>query len=1295
MNIVTLFISTFIVLAFSANAQEAWMNPNRGQWDERVEYKVDLQMGEILIENDGFTYFINNSKQNFRHSHESEKVNKSSNQEETYRAHVVKSKFIGSSWQGEVVEAYQSSFYNNYILGNDKSKWKGRVYSYSSILMKNYYPGIDMRVEGQQGLKYSFEISPGVNSDLIQIKYEGQNDLFIDDKGQLILKTEFGEIIEEKPIAWIETERGKEKVEVSYLVDKQSVKFHFPRGYDRSKKLIIDPTLVFSSFTGSSADNWGMTATPDIAGNVFGGGVIFNNGVYPTNAGAYDISFSGGTVDIGISKFTADGTGLIYSTYLGGNGSETPNSTICSPTGELFIFGLTSSSDFPMTGGTLNPIYGGGPNLSTNANGLGFTQGSDLFVARLSADGSTLIASTYVGGSNNDGLNISNLKYNYGDQFRGEIILDDSGFLYVTSNTSSTDFPVTGSSPPLSGVQDAVLFKMPISLSSLTWSRYFGGGGLETGNSIQLDSNGDVFVAGGTVSSGLPFTQGFLSTFSGGMSDAYLAKFNGSNGNFISGTYIGAGEYDQAYFVQLDSEDSIYVLGQTESDLGITAGLYGNQNSGQFIQKYSNDLSTRSWKTMIGASSGRVEISPTAFLISDCYDIYFSGWGGDLNQNSQVSQALFSTTTGFPVTSDAYQATTSGSNFYIGVLSANSGYLKYGTFMGGNTTSPDHVDGGTSRFDKDGNIYQAVCAACGGQPNGFTSTPTAWSTTNNSSNCNMAVFKFELNKVEALVSDPNPVVCLPDSVFFINNSSNGNDFYWDFGDGNISTAVNPSHLYPGPGNYDVSLVVSDTNGCFTSDTVEFLVVIGDFTGFVTQPPNPICPNETYQLESSGGATYSWSPGQFLDDSTSATPFATVSQTTLFTVIVADTCGADTLQITLQVVNPSSSATGDTAVCIGNSVQIGALGGGSYAWSPAITLNDSTLSSPIATPFQTTNYIVDIITPEGCALRDTVLVEVFFLPPVPVMPDSVFMCLGGQATISVSGGDSYLWSPNSNISQITEPIVTVNPPVSMYYYADFTNICATVPDSVFISVVEAEIQAFSDTIICPGESAQLIVTGGVNYSWSPVVSLSSSGASLVMASPTTPTTYSVVGIDQYGCVDTDSVFVDLFPLAFIQTNPNVYAFLGDQVQLSATSSTNGPFVWNPSEFLTCVVCNEPVANPDQNYYYTVSYTDVNGCSDSDSVGIFYDPIIYVPNTFTPGETGVNPIFKAKGGNIAEFHMEIYNRWGELIFTSNDMNMGWDGLYKGIPSQDGTYTWKITVVSFTKESTDYYGHVNLLR
>ncbi|MBL1279743.1 MAG: gliding motility-associated C-terminal domain-containing protein [Fluviicola sp.] len=1294
------------------------MNPNQGQWDERIEYKVDLQLGEMYIEKDGFTYFLNDAKQTLRHSHsEGESKRMKGNgrdlpemsessvprltsatkqeQAENYQAHVIRSKFIGSSWKGEVEESEQSPFYNNYILGNDKSKWKGKVYSYSSVLMKDFYPGIDLRMDGNQGLKYSLEVQPGVDAEVIKIKYSGQNNLSIDEKGQLIIETRFGEIIEGTPVAWVVTERGKEKVDIAYSADNEEITFVFSGGYDTSKKLIIDPSITFSSFTGSTADNWGMSATPDPAGNVFGGGVVFSTGQYPVTTGVFNPSFSGGSIDIGITKFTGDGTALIYSTYLGGNGSETPNSTICSATGELFIFGLTSSNDFPIPGAAFDNSYNGGPNLSAFANGLGFNTGSDLFVARLSADGSTLIAATYVGGANNDGLNTSGLKYNYGDQFRGEIIVDNAGSVYVTSNSKSSDFPVTVTSPSLSGIQDAVLFKMPIALNALTWSRFFGAGGVETGNSIQLDSNGDVFVAGGTVSSGLPFNTGASSTFSGGIGDGYLAKFNSANGGFIAGTYIGSNEYDQAYFVQLDIDDNVYVLGQTQSDLGITPGLYGNANSGQFIQKYSNNLSTQLWKTMLGASTGNVEISPTAFLISDCHDIYLSGWGGDLNQNAQVSQALFSTTTGFPVTPDAYQLTSAGSNFYIGVLSQDAGFLKYGTFVGGNTTSPDHVDGGTSRFDKNGNIYHAVCAACGGQSNGFTTTPGVWSTTNNSNNCNMAVFKFELNTIEAIVSDPNPVVCLPDPVIFGNNSANGNDFYWDFGDGTNSTAVNPTHLYPGPGNYDVTLVVSDTNGCYTSDTVEFLVIIGDFTGFVTQPPAPICPNTPYQLTSSGGVTYNWSPGQFLDDSTSATPFATVSQTTDFTVIISDTCGADTLQITLVVVNPPSSVTGDTSICIGNSVPIGAFGGGSYAWSPSSTLSDTTIANPIATPLQTTTYTVDIITPEGCSLQDSVTVEVFFLPPVPVMPDSLFMCAGEQITITVSGGDTYLWSPNNNISSLTAPVVTVSPLQSMYYYADFTNICATVPDSVYITVVLADIGAFTDTIVCPGETVPLTGTGGVAYSWSPSGTLNNNVASMVYATPTTPTMYYVIGTDQYGCTDIDSVFVDLFPLAFIQTNPNVYAFLGDQVQLSATSTTNGPYVWSPSEFLTCVVCNNPVANPDQNYYYTVSYTDGNGCSDSDTVRIIYDPIIYVPNTFTPNGDQFNGLFKAEGGNIGQFLMEIYNRWGELIFVSEDIDIGWDGTYKGKKCQDGTYVWKVKVVSFSNELEEYVGHINLIR
>ena len=946
-----------------------------------------------------------------------------------------------------------------------------------------------------------------------------------------------------------------------------------------------------------------------------------------------------------------------------------------------------------MAGSPYDNSFNGGPNMSSNANGLGFQQGVDLYVLHLSADGSTIISSTFVGGSSTDGLNSSNLRYGYGDQFRGEIILDNFDNVYVASMTKSTDFPTTGAGQStMSGSQDAILFKMPPTLNSLTWSSYYGGNSLETGNSIQISSTGDVFIAGGTSSSNIPNS---LNGYAGGQSDGYVARFNGVNGAIISSRHIGSNEYDQAYFVQLDIEDNVYILGQTESNLGISSGLYGNANSGQFIQKFTPDISSLLWKTMIGASTGHVEISPTAFLVSDCHDIYIAGWGGSLNQNPNLSQALNSTTNGFPVTADAYQLNTTGSNFYIGVLSENAGYLKYGTFMGGNTTSPDHVDGGTSRFDKEGRIYHAVCAACGGGPNGFPTTPGVFSPTNNSIRCNLAAFKFELSTIEALVTDPAPVVCLPDAVFFTNNSANGNAFFWDFNDGSTSTDVNPSHIYPGPGNYDVTLIVSDTNGCYSSDTIVFPVYIGDFIGNVTTPPGPICPNVPYQLEASNGVNYSWTPAQFLDDPTSATPIATVAQTTVFTVIAADTCGSDTLQVTLEVFDPPHSVSNDTSICIGNSVQVFATGGNQYAWSPSVFIDDTTSSSPIATPDTTTLFYVDITSPEGCILRDSVLITVFFTPPIPIMPDSLDLCNGASISITVSGAESYFWSPNSSISSLTGSTVIVNPTNDQFYYCDFTNACGTERDSVFISIIRPDVQAGNDTIFCIGESAPLWATGGVSYQWSPSDGLNSTTTSQVIASPVVPTIYVVTGVDQFGCTDSDSVFVDLFPRPFIQTTPDVYAFMGDFIQLSATSSTTGTFTWSPSEYLSCVNCVSPVANPDQNYTYTVSYTDNNGCKASDDVQIFYDPIIYVPNTFTPDGNEFNANFLAIGGNIKTFEMRIFNRWGEEIFTSNNITIGWDSTYKGKNCPDGTYIWKIKLTGFENQEQELVGHVNLLR
>lgn len=1282
-----LLIGVLILFCAQVFGQDFWMHPNKGQWDNRIEYKLEADLGELLIEKDGFTYNLTDIKIS-RHQHEDE-----SHEDNPIKYQTIISKFIGSNWKNNKEEFDQSPFYRNYIVGNDKNKWKSKLYGYSKVKMNEFYSGINLILNtAENEFNYSFELNPGANAELIQREFNGHDKIEIDQEGSLIIHNRFGEIKESKPIAWNVWEGKKKMVPVNYKLENGILSFEFPHGYDRNSKLVIDPNITFSSFTGSTADNWGMSATPDVAGNLVAGGVAFAVG-YPTSVGAYDVSFNGGTVDISIFKFSADGANMLYSTYLGGLGSETPNSMICAPNGELFIFGMTSSNNFPMSGTPYSSTFAGGPDLTGSSNSLGFSQGSDLFVARLSPDGSTLMASTFVGGSSTDGLNISSLRYNYGDQFRGEIVLDEAGNVYVASSTRSADFPVvSGFQSSLSGSQDAVAFKMNPSLSSLLWSTYFGGVGSETGNSIQLSSTGEVYFVGGTTSMNLVFNTGNNLAYNGGIADGYILRLNGNDGSMLSGSYMGFDDYDQAYCVQLDIDDNVYVLGQSESNWPITAGHYGVPNSGQFIQKYNTNLSTILWTTMVGAGSGHVEISPTAFLVSDCYDIYFSGWGGQLNVND--GNAIFSSTNNFPVTSDAFQPTTSGSNFYISVLSQDAMSLNYGTFMGGISSPYNHVDGGTSRFDKLGRIYHAVCGSCGPSNTGFTTTPGVWSNTANSSNCNLAAFKFELSTIDAIIAAPQTLICYPDPVIFNNNSANGNDFFWNFGDNSTSTEVNPTHFYPGPGTYEVTLVVADSNGCYSPDSVSFEVFIGDFQGGVVEPTNPICPGDSYQLEAFGGSIYSWSPGIFLDDSTSATPIATVQETIDFRVIISDSCGIDTVFVTLPVFIGPSNISNDTSICLGNSVQLNSDGGVSYSWTPSTYLDDPNSSSPTCTPDSTTLYSVEIITAGGCLIIEEVLVEVYFILPVPILDDTITMCQELSVDISTSGGDSYTWYPNSFINTVSGPNVTVNPQNDTWYYCDYENACGVVTDSIFVDVKTPNIIAGGDTIVCPNSVIHLWSQGGIEYSWMPTSyqNITLDTIDLIVSSETT---YYVEGIDIYGCIGYDSVQVDIFPLPEVDAGLNQYAFYGDEVQLSASSPQSGSYLWSPEESLTCSSCTTPIANPNIETVYTVTITDQNGCESSDIVTIFYDITIYVPNTFTPDQDEFNQTFLAYGGNINDFHMMIFNRWGELVFESFNMKIGWDGTYNGLICQDGTYVWKIVVVDAFDKKQELVGHVNLIR
>ena len=1291
-----LFLTSFLSL-LGQEVNDVWMHPNRGQWESEILYKIELGQGALYIEKDGFTFDLHDLGEVLGHHHKEENHGHGRNHNQLVKRHAVFLKFENASWAGSFSEEKFSSFYRSYFIGQDSSKWASEIYGIQELRLIDFYPNIDLLVETKtDALKYSFEVKPGGDASQIKAIYTGADGIELKKNSELIVNTRFGPFYDRNLSVWTESEDGIiQKVQSSFVLNGNQVSFDFPDGYDTTQLLVIDPELTFSSFTGSTVDNWGFTAAPDQDANLFAGGIVFGTG-YPLTAGAYDATFNGGegvfNIDIGISKFNAEGTALLYSTYVGGNRNETPNSIVANAQNELYVLGVSSSTNFPLAGTPVQPTFAGG--TLTTQNALQFT-GTDIIVFKLNAAGTSLLGSTYLGGSANDGLNISPLNYNYGDQFRGEIIVDDVSNVYIASSTASVNFPApNGFDNTLGGAQDAIVAKISPNLNTLFWSSYFGGAGDDTGYAVQISSAGNVYLTGGTNSASLGFSNGHINNFIGGIADGYIVQLNGNTSTPISGTYVGTNVYDQNYFVQLDLDDNVYVFGQTGGTMPITPGLYANPNSGQFIRKYNTALNTVLWNTIVGGGNGNIEISPTAFLVSDCDEIYYAGWGGQTNQSGQATQ---STTIGFPTTSNAFQQNTNGNNFYVAVLGENATTLNYASYMGGVTSSANHVDGGTSRFDKKGRIYHAVCGGCGGNANGFTTTPGVVSQQNQSSNCNLAAFKFDLGIIESIISAPAPFICIPDPVNFVNNSLNANSFLWLFGDGNSSNLEQPSHFYAQPGTYTVTLISTDTLGCYESDSSTVQIVIGLFDGAVIEPLNPVCPGEPFQLEASGGAYYAWSPAEFLDDSTSATPTAIIDQTTIFTVIVTDSCGTDTLSITLDIYGANANTIDDFSMCIGDTVELWATGGGTYLWSPvAEIISDPTQSTVIISPQQSTDYSVAITTPEGCEIELNISVLVFNDAPQPNIDDTVWVCRGDPVTINVSGGDEYLWYPDIFINTTVGPTVIVETDIDITYFVDFTNACGIATDSVRVAIIDVDAFAGNDTIVCPGEPVNLFASGGVSYLWSPPESVFNPISNNTLAQPQFPTTYSVLVTDENGCSAAVQVYIDHFPLPFVQASPDFYGFQGDEVALTANgSSLNGTYTWSPTEYLSCVNCQSPTSFTPTAMTYDVLFIDENGCSASDDVIIYFEGIIYLPNTFTPDGNDFNETFFAQGGNIVEFTIQIYNRWGELIFEGFDFDDHWDGTYNGIPCPDGTYVWKVKYTDVMDNKKQLVGHVNLLR
>lgn len=1025
----TLLSTLFLLFVWTLAAQEPGIDfiENKQQFPEPVLFKASLPGGAVFLRSDGFTYNYYNEKDLERihdHMHENKEVEK-----ENVNFHAYQVSFIGAHKNPEVTTAHKQTYYHNYFLGNDSRYWASNVGLYKTVKYAGIYDGIDAIVYSQgNSLKYDFIVQPGSDPKQIVLGFEGVTPRLLKD-GSLSIETSVNKIKELAPYVYQEVNGQKVKVASKYkMLPGNRIGFDLPAGYNTSLPLVIDPVLVFSTFSGSTAMTFGFSATYDLSGNLYAGGECFAVG-WPVTLGAYQGTF-GNAVDAGINKYSSNGNTLLYATYYGGSGSDLPNNMMVNANSELVICGSTSSGNLPVTTGCYDNTLGGF---------------ADIYIARFSANGAVLKAATYLGGSAQDGTNTGSLSPNYGDGNRGEVLTASNGSIYIACSSSSIDFPVTAGAYQTTsgGQQDGVVCRLDSNLTTLMYSTYLGGSGNDACFSLVLNSNSEVVVCGGTSSTNFPTVSGALHTASQGGTDGFVSILNLSTG-LTHSSYLGTNTYDHAFKVQIDPADNVFVMGQTSGTYPVSAGVYSVANGNIFIDKLSPTLSSSLASTRMGNSNG-ISFVPTAFLHDVCGNTYLSGF-----------QAAASS----PVTPGTYQS--APGSFWLGALSPGFTSLLYATFMGPTGT---HVDGGTSRFDPQGIIYHSACTSNGS----FPTTTGVFAPIKLSSSWDIASFKFnmEVGAVYAdfiLANNANDTGCADYAVTFQNMSYGATNYLWLFGDGSTSTAVSPSHTFT-EGLHTVSLVASGPNGCNLSDTATMDIFVKHTDKpLINLPDTFLCDPVTININAgvsnlNNTMGFRWEPANAVigaNNQSQVNVNPALSNT--FTVYVSNSADGDcvdsataTMHINLFDYNNMNAFPIDTTICPGDTITVRAYGGARYLWSPNERINDVTI--PFATVWaeRERTYKVLIESDSGCKIERSVNIHLLPLPVVDAGRDKDIKP-GEPVTLDGRAEGSYTWIPAVDPPGMKP---TVRPTVTTTYYLTTTTEegCVAI-DSVTIHVTDA-------------------------------------------------------------------------------------------------------------------------------------------------------------------------------------------------------------------------------------------------
>ena len=536
-------------LSFEANA---------GQTDARVQF---------LSRGHGQTLFLTSTEAVLRTGHD-----------------VFRMKLAGSNPASKAEGAEPHAGKSNYFIGSDPAKWRRGVAQYGRVRFAGVYPGIDLVYYGADGkLEYDWIVKPGADASRIRLRFEGVQKMRVDVNGDLVLKTASGEIREMKPMVYQDREMAGQDREMAgrYVIRGREASFEIGP-YDRGKQLVIDPVLAYTSYLGGSGNDWGAGIAVDSSGNAYVTGHT-DSMDFPTANPFQSTNPEGGSPGVGngcvfVSKVSADGSKLVYSTYLGGNGYDLGIAIAVDAAGDAFVTGSTTSSNFP----------------TANALQVKILGQSNSFVTKLNPAGDGLLFSTYLGGDQSE--------TGYG------IAVDTAGNAYITGNTNSDNFPLVN---PIEGIQpgdsfpSAFLTKMSADGSTLIYSTYLGGyKGQDIGYGVAVDSTGAVYVAGTTSAPDLPIVNALQGAAKNSSDTGFVMKINPAGSALVYSTYLGGSQIDHLYALTIDSSGNAYVTGSTNSkDFPTVNAVQASGGPGAFVSKINAAGSALVWSTYLGTGS--------------------------------------------------------------------------------------------------------------------------------------------------------------------------------------------------------------------------------------------------------------------------------------------------------------------------------------------------------------------------------------------------------------------------------------------------------------------------------------------------------------------------------------------------------------------------------------------------------------------------------------------------------------------------------------------------------------------